>query len=423
MTQIELARKGATSKEMEEISQREGIEVEILRRRVASGKIVIPRNVVREDITAIGVGYGLRVKVNANIGTSPDRSSAEEEIKKAEIAVRYGADTLMDLSTGGDLDKIRRRIMEIPVPLGTVPIYQIAVEATRKKGSIVEITEDDVFSVIENQAKEGVDFMTIHAGITSDSLQTLLNQKRLTGIVSRGGSLLASWMLHNDKENPLYEEFDYLLEIAKEYDVTLSLGDALRPGSIHDATDKPQIHELHILAELVEKSREKGVQCMVEGPGHIPINEIEANVILEKRICKGAPFYVLGPIVTDIAPGYDHITAAIGGAIAAMAGADFLCYVTPSEHLALPEIEDVKLGVIAAKIAAHAADIAKGLDLEKDYEMSKARADLDWEKQFKVCIDSDKASKLRRERHPKDERVCTMCGEFCAMKTVKEFFS
>lgn len=327
----------------------------------------------------------------------------------------------MDLSTGGDLDRIRRKILNIPVPIGTVPIYQAAVEAVRDNGSIVDMTEDDIFDVIEKHAKDGVDFMTLHVGLTQESLQTLLRQKRLTGIVSRGGSFLAAWMIHNKKENPLYQDFDYLLEIAREYDVTLSLGDALRPGSIYDSTDKPQIHELRILGELVERAWEKGVQCMVEGPGHIPLNEIEANVILEKKICKGAPFYVLGPLVTDIALGYDHITAAIGGAIAAYAGADFLCYVTPSEHLALPTVEDVKLGVIASKIAAHAADIARGIDIEKDYEMSKARANLNWRRQFELCVDPEKAKAFRKERQPQRGDVCTMCGEFCAMRIVREY--
>jgi phosphomethylpyrimidine synthase len=421
MTQIEAARKGETTPEIKEISKAEKISEDKIRKRVAKGTIVITKNLNRENVKPIGIGSGLKVKVNANIGTSPDYSSIEEEIEKGKIAVKYGADTLMDLSTGGDLDRIRRKILNIPVPIGTVPIYQAAVEAVRDNGSIVDMTEDDIFDVIEKHAKDGVDFMTLHVGLTQESLQTLLRQKRLTGIVSRGGSFLAAWMIHNKKENPLYQDFDYLLEIAREYDVTLSLGDALRPGSIYDSTDKPQIHELRILGELVERAWEKGVQCMVEGPGHIPLNEIEANVILEKKICKGAPFYVLGPLVTDIALGYDHITAAIGGAIAAYAGADFLCYVTPSEHLALPTVEDVKLGVIASKIAAHAADIARGIDIEKDYEMSKARANLNWRRQFELCVDPEKAKAFRKERQPQRGDVCTMCGEFCAMRIVREY--
>jgi phosphomethylpyrimidine synthase len=421
MTQMALARKGEITEEMKAVSEREEISVEKIQRGIASGRIVIPRNMVREGISPVGIGPGLRVKVNANIGTSPDRASLKEEMEKAMVAVECGADTLMDLSTGGDLDKIRRKILKIPVPLGTVPIYQAGIEAVKKHGAIVDMTEDEIFGVIEKHAKDGVDFMTLHAGITEESLQTLLHQGRLTGIVSRGGSFLAAWMVHNKKENPLYEDFNYLLEIAKEYDVTLSLGDALRPGSIKDASDRPQFHELIILGELVKRARKEDVQCMVEGPGHVPINEIEANVALEKKICGGAPFYVLGPLVTDIAPGYDHISGAIGGAIAAMAGADFLCYVTPSEHLALPTAEDVRAGVIASKIAAHAADIARGIDVERDHEISRARANLEWEKQFKLCIDPEKAMEYRRKRLPKDKEICTMCGEYCALRMLKEY--
>jgi len=327
----------------------------------------------------------------------------------------------MDLSTGGDLDEIRKEILEIPVPLGTVPIYQAAAEVISKGGSIVDMSEDDLFNVIEAQAKEGVDFMTVHTGMTKESLERLTNQGRLTGIVSRGGSFLAAWILHNDKENPLFADFDSLLDIARGHEVTLSLGDALRPGSIKDSTDRAQIQELIILGEHVDRAREKGVQCMVEGPGHVPLNEIEANVTLQKKLCGSAPFYVLGPLVTDIAPGYDHITGAIGGAVAAMAGADFLCYVTPSEHLALPDVEDVKNGVIASKIAAHAADVTRGIDMERDVEMAGARARLDWEKQFELCINPEKAMEFRNRRHPQTPDVCTMCGEFCAMKMVKGY--
>jgi len=303
------------------------------------------------------------------------------------------------------------------VPIGTVPIYQAMVEA---RGDVSRIQEAEIFNIIEKQAKDGVDFMTIHAGITREGVDRMQKQGRLTGIVSRGGSFLAHWMLRNDAENPLYENFHQVLEIAGEYDVTLSLGDALRPGSIRDSTDRAQVQELIILGELVEEARRAGVQCMVEGPGHVRMDEIEANIRLEKKLCRGAPFYVLGPIVTDIAPGYDHITSAIGGAIAAMHGADFLCYVTPAEHLALPTLEDVRQGVIAAKIAAHSADLTRGIDVDRDEEMARARVELNWTEQFRLCLDSDKAMEFRRKRAPKTHDACTMCGEFCAMKVLRE---
>ncbi|RLG59973.1 MAG: phosphomethylpyrimidine synthase [Candidatus Hydrothermarchaeota archaeon] len=408
------------SEEVKEISKKEKISEEKIAKRVARGKIVILKNVLR-DIPPVGIGKGLRVKINANIGTSPDYVNIDEELEKGKVAVKYGADTLMDLSTGGDLDKIRREILKIPVPLGTVPIYQAGVESAIKKGSIVDMSEDEILKVIEKHAKDGVDFMTLHVGITKESLEKLERQKRIMGIVSRGGSFIACWMLHNKEENPLYKNYDYILEIAKEYNVVLSLGDALRPGAIADASDRAQIQELIILGELVDRAREKKVQCMVEGPGHMRLNEIEANVIIQKKLCKEAPFYVLGPLVTDIAPGYDHIAGAIGGTIAAYAGADFLCYVTPAEHLALPSVEDVKLGVIASKIAAHAVDIARGLDYELDLEMSKARAELNWKKQFELCIDKEKAIEYRKRRKPQDKDVCTMCGRYCAVKLIKRF--
>ncbi len=406
--------------EVKEISRKEKISEEKIAKRVAQGKIVILKNVLR-DIPPVGIGKGLRVKVNANIGTSPDYVNIDEELEKGKVAVKYGADTLMDLSTGGNLDEIRREVLKIPVPLGTVPIYQAGVESAIKKGSIVDMSEDEILKVIEKHAKDGVDFMTLHVGITKESLEKLERQKRIMGIVSRGGSFIACWMLHNKEENPLYKNYDYILEIAKEYNVVLSLGDALRPGAIADASDRAQIQELIILGELVDRAREKKVQCMVEGPGHMKLNEIEANVIIQKKLCKEAPFYVLGPLVTDIAPGYDHIAGAIGGAIAAYAGADFLCYITPAEHLALPSVEDVKLGVIASKIAAHAVDIARGLDYELDLEMSKARAELNWKKQFELCIDKEKAIEYRKRRKPQDKDVCTMCGRYCAVKLIKRF--
>jgi phosphomethylpyrimidine synthase len=322
----------------------------------------------------------------------------------------------MDLSIGGDPWHLLGKLLKLNIPLGTVPIYQAAMESMNKHGTILDMEEDSIYNVIEKQAKMGVEFMTVHSGLTSKALQLVDRSERVSGIVSRGGSLLAKWMRHRHAENPLYKDFDYLLELVKDFNVVLSLGDALRPGSIADSTDAPQIEELITLGKLVERSQNAGVGAMVEGPGHVPLNEIGPNVLLEKRLCRGAPFYVLGPIVTDIAAGYDHIAGAIGGAIAAMHGADFLCYVTPSEHLALPGVEDVKLGVIASKIAAHAADISRGKDLKRDREVSKARAGLDWTEQFKHLLDPEKACRVREERHPRDPAVCTMCGEFCSLK-------
>ena len=413
--------RGRVTEEVAEVARAEGIEPEKLRRLVLEGKVVIPRNPVHSP-KSMGIGEGLRVKVNANIGTSPDRANADEEIEKARIAVKYGADTIMDLSSGGDVDSTRKAILKnVDVALGTVPIYQSAIEMM-KKSSLLDLTSDMIFRDIEKQAKDGVDFMTVHCGVTRESTSRLKEAKRLTSVVSRGGSFLITWMLHNDKENPLYEEFDYLLEIAGKYEITLSLGDGLRPGCIADASDKPQMHELIVLGELVERAREKDVQVMVEGPGHVPINQIEANVRMEKSVCKDAPFYVLGPLVTDIAPGYDHITAAIGGALAAYCGADYLCYVTPAEHLSLPTIEDVKTGVIASKIAAHSADLAKGKDWDLDSDMSKARKALDWNEMFKIALDPEKAKGVRKKGQSKDSEVCSMCGEYCAMKIMSNQF-
>jgi phosphomethylpyrimidine synthase len=421
MTQMKAALRGEVTEDMKEVAACEEIPLEILMRRIAAGRVVIPKNVNRPHTRPLGIGEGLRVKINANIGTSADCPNLEAELEKARAAIEAGADTIMDLSTGGDLRAIRKEILKMGVPVGTVPIYEAGVRAVRQDKKIVDMEEDELFTVIEAQAREGVDFMTLHCGLTLESLEKLQGQGRLTGIVSRGGSFLAAWMLHHGAENPLYDEYDYLLEMAAEHDVTLSLGDALRPGSTADATDRGQVQELIILGELVDRAREKGVQAMVEGPGHMRMNEIEANVLFQKKLCRGAPFYVLGPLVTDIAPGHDHITGAIGGAMAAYAGADFLCYVTPAEHLALPTVEDVRQGVIASKIAAHAADIAKGRDTERDREMSKARVELDWEKQFELCLDPETARAYREKRHPQDPKVCTMCGEFCAMKLLKDY--
>jgi phosphomethylpyrimidine synthase len=348
------------------------------------------------------------------------------ELKKMEECERLGADTIMDLSTGARLEETRRRILAASnIPVGTVPIYEIVIKGLKKRGSIASITAEDMFSVLESQAKEGVDFFTIHAGVTKRALSLLKENPRILDIVSRGGAFLAEWIMTNKRENPFYENFDRVIDIARRYDVTLSLGDGLRPGSVLDATDKPQIAELVVLGELQKRALKKGVQVMIEGPGHIPLNQIEANVLMEKSVCSGAPFYVLGPIVTDIAPGYDHITAAIGGAIAASAGADFLCYVTPSEHVRLPTLEDVREGVVASKIAAHAADIAKNIPgaIDRDSLMSKARAGRDWRKQFELAIDSVKPAQYRKESEPSKEDVCTMCGDYCSIKTAEKCLS
>ena len=425
MTQITSARRGVLTEEIKKVAKSEKLSPEFIRQRVAEGRIVITKNTVRkEDVKPLGVGEGLRVKINANIGTSPEACDLDMEVRKAKTAVETGTDTIMDLSTGGNIDEIRRVLLEAaPVAFGTVPIYQAAIEARHREGAIIDMTEDDMFGAIEKHLKDGVDFITVHCGITKESVERLIRQKRLLGIVSRGGTFLTAWIKHHERENPLYGNFDYLLEIAKEYDAVLSLGDGLRPGCIYDATDRPQIQELIILGELVERAREAGVQTMVEGPGHIPLDQIAANVQLQKSICRDAPFYVLGPIVTDVAPGYDHIVGAIGGAAAALAGADFLCYVTPAEHVALPSVEDVREGVIATRIAAHAVDLVRRREAAQwDYEMSKARAELDWDRQFRLAINPEKTRGMRRERMPKKlNEVCTMCGEFCAIKLLKEY--
>jgi phosphomethylpyrimidine synthase len=426
MTQKIEALEGVVTKEMRSVVRQEEVSLEWLQEKISSGRIVIPANRNHKGLHAIGIGEGLRIKVNTNIGTSSDHTDLEEELKKLEVSIRAGTDTVMDLSTGGDIDAIRREILRhSAIPLGTVPIYEAAIEAVRKRKALAKMRAEDLFEVIERQAEEGVDFITVHCGVTRSSVERLRRDHRLMGVVSRGGSFLIEWMIYNSQENPLYEQFDRLLEIAKKYDVTLSLGDGLRPGCLADATDRPQVEELIILGELTERAWAEGVQVMIEGPGHVPLDQIEANVLLEKRLCKGAPFYVLGPLVTDISPGYDHITCAIGGAIAGRAGADFLCYVTPSEHLKLPSVEDVREGVIATRIAGHAADIARGNKkaFQRDLEMSKARKNFDWERQIELAIDPEKARRYHEEGKSGEKDVCTMCGEFCAMKRVKEFFN
>lgn len=427
-TLVELAKKGIITKEIEFVAKYEKRDIDYIVQGLIEGTIVIPANIhhrEREDFQPRGIGKGLITKVNANIGTSGDIESIELELEKLRVAVKYGADAIMDLSTGEYIDETRKRIIQnSPVMVGTVPIYQAAKEAVDKYGFIGKMTVDDIFNAIEKHCQDGVDFITVHCGVTLSSLERLKNEGRIMNIVSRGGALMAEWMVYNERENPLYEYYDRLLEIAKKYDVTLSLGDGMRPGCIADATDRCQIEELITLGELIDRAREADVQAMVEGPGHVPLDQVEANILLQKRLCHNAPFYVLGPIVTDIAPGYDHISGAIGGAIAARAGADFLCYLTPAEHLALPDVEDVKQGVIAARIAGHAADIVKGVPgaIEWDLEMAKARENLDWEKQFELAIDPETARKYREERKPqKDEETCTMCGKLCSIKRVHEY--
>ncbi len=424
MTLMSDARKGITTEDVKKAAKYEGIDPEIIRRGVAEGRIVIPHNPIHKFSRVLAIGDGTSVKINANIGTSKDFVNVEEEVKKAKIAEKYGADAIMDLSTGGDLQKIRRKIMDsVDIMMGTVPIYHAGIDAIKKFGSVVDMTEDHLFNAIESHAKDGVDFMTVHCGVNKESVQRLKRQGRITNIVSRGGAFLAAWILHNNKENPLYAQYDYLLEMAKKYDFTLSLGDGLRPGCIADATDRPQVQELIILGELVDRARSACIQSMVEGPGHVPYNQIAANMQIQKTLCRGAPFYVLGPLVTDIAPGYDHITGAIGGTLAAVSGADFLCYVTPAEHLSLPTIEDVRAGTVASKIAAHAADLAKGNKKawEQDLKMAEARRKLDWKAQAECALDPEMARERRKKRMSSDDEVCSMCGPLCAIKLVNEY--
>ncbi len=422
MTRIESAKKGIITEEIRAVAVSENILPERLASDIAEGVTVIPVNSKR-GIKPIGIGKGLKTKINANIGTSKDRVSLDEEREKLDILVRYGADAVMDLSTGGPIKEMRRLLLNrTPLSVGTVPIYEAAIRSAETHGTIAKMTPDDLFDVIEEHAEEGVDFVTVHCGLTRKAIGRLQEEGRILDIVSRGGSFLLEWMIYNDRENPLYEHFDRLLEIAKRYDLTLSLGDGLRPGCLEDATDRSQLEELLTIGELRDKALVEGVQVIIEGPGHVPINQVELNIKIQKEICKGAPFYVLGPLVTDIAMGYDHIAAAIGGAIAGAAGADFLCYVTPAEHIRLPGIEDVKEGVIASKIAAHAADIAKGIPgaIELDRKMAQYRKNLDWNGQISLSIDPDKVRTWRAEVPPSESEVCSMCGEFCAIRIVEK---
>ena len=420
MTRIELAKKGIVTDEVKLVAAAEGLTPQQLSEDIAAGTSVIPIN-INHKISPMGIGRNMRTKVNANIGTSKDKISIADEMEKLAVLVKYGADAVMDLSTGGPIKDLRKMMLkQSPIAVGTVPMYEAAVRAA-EKGSISRMTADDLFGVIEEHAAEGVDFVTVHSGLTMRAVDRLRSEGRILDIVSRGGSLLLEWMIYNEKDNPLFEQYDRLLEIALKYDMTLSLGDGMRPGCLADATDRTQLEELLTLGELRDRAVEANVQVIIEGPGHVPLNQVELNVKIEKEICKGAPFYVLGPLVTDIGMGYDHITAAIGGAVAGAAGADFLCYVTPSEHIRLPSIDDVKEGVIVSKLAAHAADIAKGIKgaMDADVKMAKCRKALDWNGQISMSLNPDKVREWRAEVPPTETEVCSMCGEFCAIRTVE----
>ncbi len=423
-TQMQAARAGKITEAMKEVAAQERQSPETIRERVAKGTVAICANPNHTGVKPAGVGEGLRVKVNANIGTSSDFPDLVPELEKLKEAVRCGADAVMDLSTGDNIGASRRAIIgQSPVMVGTVPIYEATVTAMKERGAVVDMKAEDLLRAIEEQAKDGADFMTLHCGLTREAIARLHRQGRVMDVVSRGGSFITGWMLHNEQENPLYENYDTILDICEKYDVTISLGDGLRPGCLADATDRAQIAELMTLGELVDRAWARGVQVMVEGPGHVPFDQIAANMKLEKQLCHGAPFYVLGPLVTDIAPGYDHITSAIGGTMAAVHGADFLCYVTPAEHLALPTLQDVHDGVIASRIAAHAADIVKGVPgaAEWDLSMARARKALDWEAQMDLAIDSETARAKRAWREAADTDACSMCGNYCAVKIVNQY--
>jgi phosphomethylpyrimidine synthase len=421
MTLVELVKKGIINKEIKQVAEREQVSIDFIKAGLINGTIVIPVNKYRKRDSKFkiqGIGKGLRTKVNANIGTSPDYIDLNKELKKLEIAIKTGADTIMDLSTGGNLRKIRTEIIKNSiVPVGTVPIYQVVCEQLSRGKQIKKIDPEYIFEIIEQHCYDGVDFITVHCGVTKKTLNILKKSRRICGIVSRGGSFLAEWVLSNNKENPLYERYDRLLDIAYRYDVTLSLGDGLRPGAIADASDEAQLSELNVLGELVLEARKKCVQVIVEGPGHMPLNQIIQHIKYAKKVTHDAPYYVLGPLVTDIAAGFDHITSAIGGAISAAYGVDFLCYVTPSEHLRLPNMDDVYLGVIASRIAAHSGDIVKGIKgaNEWDNKFSLARRKLDWKQQEQLALEQNKF-RIERKKMLTDNKACTMCGKYCAMR-------
>ena len=422
-TQMDAAKKGIITREMEIVANKESKNPEEIRSLVAEGKVAIPANINHKSLSPEGVGQGLKTKINVNLGISKDCCDCDRELEKVRTALDMGAEAIMDLSNYGKTAEMRKAIVNMSTAmLGTVPIYDALGYYDK---DLKNLTSKEFLEVVEKHGQDGVDFVTIHAGLNREAVETVKRNKRLTNIVSRGGSLLFAWMEINNAENPFFEYYDELLDICAKYDITLSLGDALRPGSINDASDASQIKELITLGELTKRAWEKNVQVIIEGPGHMALNEIEANMVMQKRLCHGAPFYVLGPLVTDVAPGYDHITSAIGGAIAATYGADFLCYVTPAEHLRLPNLDDMKEGIIASKIAAHAADIAKGVKNARswDNEMSKARADLNWERMFDLAIDSAKARRYRAESKPHDEESCSMCGKMCSMRTMNKILN
>ena len=419
-TQMDAAKKGIITKEMKVVAEYEGIDVEVIRGLAAEGKVVIPANKNHTCLRPYGIGAKLKTKINVNLGTSRDCLDLDMEMEKVNESIRLGAESIMDLSSFGDTRKFRKKLTsECSAIIGTVPIYDAVVYYNK---ALKSITSREWIEIVKMHAEDGVDFMTIHCGINKETAKRFKKAKRHTNIVSRGGSIIFAWMELTGNENPFFEYYDEILDICTQYDVTLSLGDACRPGSIEDAGDISQIEELVTLGELTQRAWERNVQVMIEGPGHMPLDQIRANMEIEQTICKGAPFYVLGPLVTDVAPGYDHITAAIGGAIAATYGASFLCYVTPAEHLRLPTVEDVKEGIMASKIAAHAADIAKGIPGAKDwdYQMSEARRNLDWEKQFELAMDGEKARKYRADSTPEREDTCTMCGKMCAVRNINK---
>jgi phosphomethylpyrimidine synthase len=422
MTRMELAKAGRITDEMKKAALREGVTPDKICAGVADGTIALVRNGLR-SIDPMAIGRGTRIKINANIGTSSAKSDISEELEKMRVAIHHGADAVMDLSTAGDLGEIRRTIIEkCTVPLGTVPLYEMASRARLMNKSVLDLTADEMFEVIEEHCRQGVDFLTLHCGVNRRTVERFREVKRLAGAVSRGGTIIMEWIDKNGRDNPLYEQYDRLLDILAVNDVAVSLGDGFRPGALADATDRVQIEELIVLGDLVKRARERNVTVFVEGPGHVPLHQIVANVQVQKTLCKNAPFYVLGPLVTDVSPGYDHITGAIGGAIAGMAGADFLCYVTPAEHLRLPSVDDVREGVIASRIAAHAADIGRGVPaaMEWDNAISAAKIDLDWERMLSLCIDPEKARRYRASLPPQDDPShCSMCGEFCAIQRSK----
>jgi len=422
MTRVEQAKSGIITDEMALAASQEGLDRDSLMNGVAEGTITVVRN-TRRSIKPLVIGKGTRIKINANIGTSTSMVSIDEEMEKMKVAVEYGADAIMDLSTAGDLCAVRKKLLaECPVAIGTVPMYEMAVRARQSGKSILDISADEMFAVIQDHCKQGVDFLTIHCGVTRQTVERFKEVGRLAGAVSRGGTILMEWIHRNKKENPLFEQYDRLLDILAEYDVAVSLGDGFRPGAIKDATDRVQIEELAVLGELVKRARKRHVGVFVEGPGHVPLDQVVTNIQIQKTLCDNAPFYVLGPLVTDVSIGYDHISAAIGGAVAGMAGADFLCYVTPAEHLRLPSIEDVREGVVASRIAAHAADVARGLPkaIDWDNRISQAKINLDWDTITSLCVDPQKAKKYRSSLPPKDDvTLCSMCGEYCAVKRSK----